>query len=83
MNNNSNNNSNRDILMKSHILKKIKEVGSITTTSEIASIFKISWNTAQVHLLKLLAEKIVRYKKVGRQNQFWLNKNYRKYFKKK
>jgi len=53
-----------------------------TTTEDVAEKLNISWNTAQVYLLKLVAEKIARYKKVGRQNQFWLNKNYRKYFKK-
>jgi len=54
-----------------------------TTTEDVAEKLNLSWNTAQVHLLKLVAEKVIRYKKVGRQNQFWLNKNYRKYFKKK
>ena len=54
------------IPMKSHILKKIKEVGGVTTTSEIASIFKISWNTAEKKLLELTIEgKITRIKKVG------------------
>jgi hypothetical protein len=29
----------------------------------------------------LVHERVVRYKKVGRQNQFWLNEGYEKYFK--
>mgnify|MGYP001574390730 CR=1 FL=1 len=52
-----------------------------TTTEDVAEKLNLSWNTAQVHLLKLVAEKVIMYKKVGRQNQFWLNKNYKKYFK--
>ncbi len=52
-----------------------------TTTEDVAEKLKLSWNTAQVHLLKLVAERVIRYKKVGRQNQFWLSKNYKKYFK--
>jgi len=47
------------------------------TTEEVAKQMKLSWNTAQVHLLKLLAEKRVKYKKVGRQNQFWLVRKYK------
>jgi predicted ArsR family transcriptional regulator len=48
------------------------------TTETVAVELNISWNTAQVHLLKLMAEGKVKYRKVGRQNQFWLNKNYEK-----
>ena len=50
------------------------------TTENVMSELGVSWNTAQVHLLKLVAEGKVKYKKVGRQNQFWLNKNYKKEF---
>ncbi len=48
------------------------------TTETVAEELKVSWNTAQVHLLKLVTEGQVKYKRVGRQNQFWLNKNYDK-----
>ena len=48
------------------------------TTEQVAKELDISWNTAQVHLLKLVAEGSVKYRKVGRQNQFWLNKKYAK-----
>jgi hypothetical protein len=33
---------------------------------------KISWNTAQVHLYKLLADGKIKGKRVGRQNQWAL-----------
>jgi len=42
------------------------------TTESIANELKISWQTAQMHLLKLLAEGKVKYKKVGRQNQWMI-----------
>jgi predicted ArsR family transcriptional regulator len=48
------------------------------TTETVASILSVSWNTAQVQLLKLVAEGKVRYKRVGRQNQFWINRLYKK-----
>jgi predicted ArsR family transcriptional regulator len=50
------------------------------TTEMVGKELKISWHTAQVHLLKLTAEGKIKYKKVGRQNQFWLNKSYEKNF---
>ena len=50
------------------------------TTEDVARGLKLSWNTAQVHLLKLVAEGRVKYRKVGRQNQFWLVRNYRREF---
>ncbi|MFH1246865.1 MAG: hypothetical protein V1644_00655 [Candidatus Micrarchaeota archaeon] len=51
------------------------------TTETVAAVLKVSWNTAQVHLLKLVTESKVKFKRVGRQNQFWLNKNYEKEMK--
>ncbi len=50
------------------------------TTEDLAAGCKISWNTAQVWLLKLTNEGKVKYRKVGRQNQWWLNKGYRENF---
>lgn len=52
-----------------------------STTEDIATAVEVSWNTAQIHLLKLINEGKVKYKKVGRQNQFWLAKNYEKEMK--
>ena len=51
-----------------------------STTEDIATEIDVSWNTAQVALLKLVHEGKVKYKKVGRQNQFWLIKKYRENF---
>ena len=40
------------------------------TTEMVAKDLRVSWNTAQVHLYKLLAQKLVNGKRVGRQNQW-------------
>ena len=50
------------------------------TTEEVSKETDIAWHTAQVNLLKLVAEQKVKYKKVGRQNQFWLVKGYKENF---
>ena len=65
------------------ILEFLKKADWPSTTEDIAAEVKVSWNTAQVHLLKMVHEVIIRYKKVGRQNQFWLNEGYEKYFKRR
>ena len=69
------------INIKDRILEFLKRVDWPSTTEDIATEVKVSWNTAQVHLLKMVHKGIVKYKKVGRQNQFWLNEGYEKYFK--
>ena len=66
---------------KQKILDYLKKLDWPSTTEDIATEVKVSWNTAQVALLKLVHEGKVKYKKVGRQNQFWLNEGYEKYFK--
>lgn len=53
-----------------------------STTEMVAKTIRVSWNTAQVVLLKLVNQDKIKYKKGGRQNQFWLNKRYNKNFKK-
>lgn len=50
------------------------------TTEQVAKQLKIAWHTANSNLLKLSAEGKVKYKKVGRQNQFWLNRKYKESF---
>jgi predicted ArsR family transcriptional regulator len=40
------------------------------TTEMIAKELEISWNTAQVHLWRLVAEGYVKGRRVGRQNQW-------------
>ena len=67
---------------KQKIIEFLKKQDWPSTTEDVADKLKISWNTAQVHLLKMVNEGIVKYKKVGRQNQFWLTKKYKFFFKK-
>ena len=40
------------------------------TTEMVAKMLVISWNTAQLHLYKLVSEGLVKGKRVGRQNQW-------------
>ncbi|MCP8313900.1 MAG: winged helix-turn-helix transcriptional regulator [archaeon] len=42
------------------------------TTEMIAKELSISWNTAQIHLYKLMAEGLIKGKRVGRQNQWMI-----------
>jgi len=42
------------------------------TTEMVAKKFRNSWNTAQIHLYKLMAEELIKGKKVGRQNQWMI-----------
>jgi len=65
---------------KEQILKFLEKQEWPVTTEEVAKQIKIAWHTAQVNLLKLVAEGKVKYKKVGRQNQFWLVQKYKKEF---
>ncbi len=51
-----------------------------STTEDIAKAVSISWNTAQLHLLKLQTEGKVKFRRVGRQNQWWLEKNFKEGF---
>jgi len=44
----------------------------------VAKELKISWNTAQIHLYKLMAEGMVRGRKVGRQNQWMITEKGKK-----
>jgi predicted ArsR family transcriptional regulator len=60
------------------IIEHMKKLEWPSTTEDIAAAVKVSWQTAQIHLFKLQAEGKVKYRKVGRQNQWWMNKNYDK-----
>ncbi len=51
-----------------------------STTEDISGGVGVTWQTAQIHLFKLQAEGKVKYRKVGRQNQWWLEQKYRKEF---
>jgi len=44
------------------------------TTEMVAKEIRVSWNTAQTHLYKLMAEGLVKGRRVGRQNQWIVNK---------
>jgi len=48
------------------------------TTEMVAKELKISWNTAQIHLYKLVAEGTVRGRKIGRQNQWMITEKGKK-----
>lgn len=52
------------------IMEYLRQEDWPVTTEMVARRLKVSWNTAQVHLYKLLAEGKIRGKRVGRQNQW-------------
>jgi predicted ArsR family transcriptional regulator len=52
------------------ILKYLAKQDWPVTTEMVAKALKTSWNTAQLHLYKLIAEGRVKGKRVGRQNQW-------------
>ena len=63
------------------ILKALKKNEWPETTENIAKTVGVTWQTAQIHLFRLQTEEKVKYRKVGRQNQWWLENKYRKEFK--
>lgn len=65
---------------KEQILKFLEKQDWPVTTEQVAKKVGIAWHTAQVNLLKLVAERKIKYKKVGRQNQFWIVKTYKENF---
>jgi len=44
----------------------------------VAKELEVSWNTAQLHLYKLLAAEMVKGRRVGRQNQWIITEEGRK-----
>jgi len=60
------------------ILEYLRKLEWPATTEDIAKGVDISWNTAELHLVKLQAQNKVKFRKVGRQNQWWLIKKYEK-----
>lgn len=62
------------------ILNFLKKQEWPVTTEDIAKSVEVSWQTAQIHLFKLQHDGKVKYRKVGKQNQWWLSKNYKKEF---
>jgi len=61
------------------ILEFLRRQDWPVTTEMVARSTKISWNTAQVHLYKLMAEGLVKGKRVGRQNQWMVTEKGRTY----
>lgn len=62
------------------ILEHLKKAEWPSTTEDIAKAVGATWHTAQIHLFRLQAEGKVKYRKVGRQNQWWLVEKYEKEF---
>lgn len=54
------------------ILQYLRNQDWPVTTEMVAKEVKVSWNTAQIHLYKLMTEGIVTGRKVGRQNQWMI-----------
>lgn len=51
------------------------------TTEMVADSIPCSWNTAQLHLYKLVSQGLVRGKRVGRQNQWMVTDSGRRPWK--
>ena len=68
----------RGIKVDEEILAHMKTLEWPSTTEDIAATIGVSWQTAQIHLFKLHAEGKLKYRKVGRQNQWWSSKGYNK-----
>lgn len=66
--------------LKKEIIDFLSKQEWPATSEDIAKGVGISWNTAQVQLLKLQTEGKVKFRKVGRQNQWWLDKKYKENF---
>ncbi len=62
------------------ILKFLEKQEWPVTTEDVAKSVKVSWQTAQIHLFRLQHEGKVKYRRVGKQNQWWFSKNYKKEF---
>lgn len=60
------------------ILNYLTEQDWPVTTEMIAKELKVSWNTAQIHLYKLMAEGLVKGRRVRRQNQWIITQERRK-----
>ena len=64
--------------IQNKILEYLEKQEWPTTSEDIAKAIGVSWNTAQIHLVKLQMRNKVKFRKVGRQNQWWINKKYEK-----
>ncbi len=57
--------------VEERILKFLETQEWPTTTRDVAKAVNITWNTAEKHLLRLYAEREIKYKKVGGRNLWW------------
>ena len=69
-----------DAILYARAVNSIRKYFYDNSVIDIAKNIKRTWHTTQLHLFKLRAENKIKFKKVGRQNQFWLNKKYEKEF---
>ena len=67
-----------DTIIDRKILAYLLKQDWPVTTEMIAKELKISWNTAQVHLWRLVSEDRVKGRRVGRQNQWVITEKARK-----
>jgi len=56
------------------ILEYLAEQDWPVTTEMVAKQLDVSWNTAQMHLYKLVAGGLVKGRKIGRQNQWMMSR---------
>lgn len=63
------------------ILEYLKKQEWPSTTEDIANGVDVSWNTAEIHLVRLQMQDKVKFRKVGRQNQWWINRSYKENMK--
>jgi predicted transcriptional regulator len=63
------------------ILQYLRDLEWPSTTGDVARGIKVSWNTAELNLIKLQMQGKVKFKRVGRQNQWWINKSYKENMK--
>ena len=56
------------------ILRYLHEQDWPVTTEMVSKKMTVAWNTAQIHLYKLMAEGLAKGKRVGRQNQWMATK---------
>ena len=58
--------------IEKEIIDYVKNLEFPTTSAEIARAIKLNWFTSKIYLDKLKKEGKIHLKKVGRQNQWWL-----------
>ena len=71
----------RGIEIQKKILEYLSKQKWPSTSEDIAKTVGISWNTAQLHLVKLQMQGKVKFRRVGRQNQWWLARKHEREMK--